>query len=217
MKLSCFGTYMDVSSESNQRQRQKAETRDRILTAAISVFARAGFDAASIATIAAQAGVKKALVQYHFPTKLELWRGAATALLEGRNASLAQFMESSAQANDRDALKPAFTAVIEYTRSNPQWLWFIFHEAASESERRDWLIEHFLKQDYLLGESFIKRCQAAGIMRAGSPLQLLHLISGALTYNLLVAPVTEAATGTDLAANRSIAQQVHLLLEMLAP
>ena len=105
---------------------------------------------------------------------------------------------------------------MECTREKPQWLWFIFHEAAVGSERRDWLIEHFLRQDYLLGETFIRESQAAGIMRAGSPLQLLHLISGALTYHLLVAPVTEAATGSDLAADPAIDQQVDLLLAMLS-
>lgn len=208
---------MDVSSESNQRQRQKAETQQRILAAATRVFARSGFDAASIAAIANEAGVKKALVQYHFPTKDVLWRASATKLLEDRNAKLAQYVQTASPADERDALKPAFVAVIEFTRSNPEWLWFIFHEAAGDSERRDWLIEHFLKNDYVMGEAFIKRCQSAGIIRRGSPLQLLHLISGALTYNLLVAPVTQSATGTDLATNRSIGQQVDLLLEMLAP
>ncbi len=208
---------MDTPAETTSRQRQKAETRHKILCAAITVFARAGFDAASIAGVAEAAGVKKALVQYHFPTKDALWQAAAAQLLEGRNERLAQFLNASAVDQSADTLKPAFTAVVDYTRSNPEWLWFIFHEAAVASERRDWLIEHFLRNDYLLGEAFIRESQAVGIMRDGSPLHLLHLISGALTYSLLVAPVTEAATGTDLAADTAIEQQVELLLAMLAP
>lgn len=206
---------MDTPAETNSRQHRKAETRQRILCAAITLFARQGFDAASIAGIANTAGVKKALVQYHFPTKEGLWRAAASQLLEGRNRQLAAFLETSST-DSPDTLRQAFKAVVEYTRANPQWLWFIFHEAAVGSERRDWLIEHFLRQDYLLGETFIRESQAAGIMRAGSPLQLLHLISGALTYHLLVAPVTEAATGSDLAADPAIDQQVDLLLAMLS-
>ena len=50
-----------------------------------------------------------------------------------------------------------------------------------------------------------------------SPLHLLHLISGALTYNLLVAPQTQLVTGTDLGSEESIAQQVSLLQTLLAP
>jgi AcrR family transcriptional regulator len=207
---------MGTPAETNSRQRQKAETRHRILCAAITVFARGGFDAASIASIADSAGVKKALVQYHFPTKDELWRAAAAQLMEGRNERLARFLEAPS-ADHSDTLKQAFTAVVEHTRANPEWLWFIFHEAAVGSERRDWLIEHFLREDYLLGETFIREAQAAGIVRAGPPLQLLHLISGALTYNLLVAPVTDAATGIDLATDRAIDQQVDVLLAVLSP
>ena len=55
------------------RQQQKEQTREQILEAAIDTFARLGFDGASLADIAAAAGVKKALVQYHFTTKDQLW------------------------------------------------------------------------------------------------------------------------------------------------
>jgi hypothetical protein len=54
-------------------------------------------------------------------------------------------------------------------------------------------------------------------MREGSPLYLLHLISGALTYNLLVAPLTQRVTNIDLASPESIARQVTLLQTLLAP
>ena len=45
-----------------RRQTQRKETHDQILAAAVKVFARAGFEAASLAAIAREAGVKKALV-----------------------------------------------------------------------------------------------------------------------------------------------------------
>ena len=63
-----------------RRQRQRTDTRDQILSAAVKVFARAGFEAASLAAIASEAQVKKALVQYHFSTKEQLWKDAATRL-----------------------------------------------------------------------------------------------------------------------------------------
>lgn len=208
---------MTQPADTNTRQRQKADTQNKILQSAIAEFARAGFEAASLAAIGASAGVKKALVQYHFPSKELLWQAAATRLLTGRNERLAHFMQESSGSAAPESLRPAFTAVVEYTRENPEWLWFMFHEAAIDSERRSWLIEHFLRTDYLLGEDFICQCQAAGLMRSGPPLHILHLISGALTYNLLVAPITLAATGTDLASRESIDQQVDLLLRMLEP
>jgi AcrR family transcriptional regulator len=202
--------------ELNSRQRQREHTRSQILEAAVKVFARSGFEAASLADIAKEASVKKALVQYHFSTKEQLWRDAATHLWTERNARLADVVETSS--DDAGAtMRRGFTALVEFTRENPEWLWFMFHEAAVNGDRLQWLIDNFLREDYRLGELFVSQFQSEGLMREGSPLYLLHLISGALTYNLLVAPQTLRVTQTDLSSEESIAQQVALLQSLLSP
>jgi len=201
----------------NRRDQQRHQTRGRILQAAIGCFAQGGFEATSMAQIASAAGVKKALIQYHFTTKDQLWRDAASRLWSQRNGRLGLFMAQRASGDLSAALRPAFTALVEFTREQPEWLWFMFHEAQVDSPRRSWLIEHFLGDDYAMGQSFVRDCQRQGLIREAPPLHLLHLISGALAYNLLVAPQTREVTGIDLADQASIARQVDLLLELLAP
>ena len=199
------------------RQRQREQTQARILEAAIKVFARSGFEAASLADIAREAGVKKALVQYHFSTKDQLWKDAASRLWNERNECLAELMASSGDNDAITNMRRGFTTLVEFTRENPEWLWFMFHESAVNGERLQWLIDHFLTEDYRLGEAFIREFQSQGLIREGPPLYLLHLISGALTYNLLVAPPTLKVTGTDLSSEASIARQVSLLQSLLVP
>ncbi|QFU76423.1 TetR family transcriptional regulator [Halioglobus maricola] len=199
------------------RQRQRQQTRSHILAAAADAFARAGFEAASLADIAASADVKKALVQYHFSTKEQLWRETALHIWQLRNDAIATRMASCGDSELPRKMREGFTALLEFTREKPQWLWFMFHEAAAQGERQRWLIEHCLAEDYRLGEIFVVEFQKQGLIRAGSPLHLLHLISGALTYNLLVAPSTRLTTGVDLASPAAIAEQVDLLLELLRP
>lgn len=206
-----------ASASAKSREQQRQHTRHRILRAAVRCFAEAGFEAASLARIASDAGVKKALVQYHFTTKEVLWQEAAEQLWSERNERLARFMASRDGASLAQMLRPAFTALVEFTREQPEWLWFMFHEAQGDSPRRRWLLDHFLRDDYKLGQGFVRQCQEQGLIRNASPLHLLHLISGALTYNLLVAPQTLEVTGTDLSSEASIARQVDLLLELLAP
>ncbi|WP_116364448.1 TetR/AcrR family transcriptional regulator [Parahaliea mediterranea] len=206
-----------VKDSITSREQQREQTRQRILQAAIHCFTRSGFAAASMSSIAQAAGVKKALVQYHFTTKDALWQAAATQLWEERNARLAEFTENHGGLPMAERLRPAFTTLVEFTRERPEWMWMMFHEAQGDSPRARWLRRHYLQQDYAMGEHFVRECQRLGLIRQADPLQLLHLISGALTYNLLVAPQTKAITGTNLATAESIAGQVDLLLGMLAP
>jgi AcrR family transcriptional regulator len=203
------------------RKEQREHTRQRILAAAIDVFAQAGFEASSLSDIAARAGVKKALVQYHFSTKEQLWQASASRIWEQRNRELACFIaDTSSARNNTDPqtqMKNAFVAIVKFTRDRPQWLWFMFHEGAVNGDRLQWLIDSFIGRDYAQGQAFIRDYQARGLIRPGSPLQLINLISGALTYNLLVAPQTFRATHADMTADAAISEQVDLLLAMLSP
>ena len=75
-------------------------TRDAVLGAARSRFAEAGFDGASIRTIAAAAGVDPALVLHHFGSKEHLFREAVAwpfdpsalepVILDGGSAGLGE-------------------------------------------------------------------------------------------------------------------------------
>jgi AcrR family transcriptional regulator len=58
-------------------------TRDRLIDAAFAVVAREGLDAASVKTIAAEAGVTSGLLHYHFPCKDAL---LVAALRQGLDA-----------------------------------------------------------------------------------------------------------------------------------
>ena len=198
------------------RRLQREQTLEQILAAAVDIFARAGFEAASLADIANRAGVKKALVQYHFSTKEQLWKAAASHLWQQRNAHMARFIADLNEGDANGRIRQSFTALVEFSRANPQWIWFMFHEAAASGERLQWLVDNCLRDDYRRGEAFVRQSQDRGLLRRGPPQQILHLISGALVYNLLVAPATLLGTGVDLASEEAIAQQVRLLQEMLA-
>ena len=56
---------------------KKIKTKRKILEAAKTIFAKKGFDGSSVDEIASEAGVKKALIFYYYPTKdslfLEAW------------------------------------------------------------------------------------------------------------------------------------------------
>jgi TetR/AcrR family transcriptional regulator len=57
-----------------RRSHDSRATRKSLLSAAAKLFAARGFDGASVAEIAQQAGANKALINYHFGGKLQLYR-----------------------------------------------------------------------------------------------------------------------------------------------
>ena len=62
-------TSKDPHQPPTLRQRQKAETRERILDAARSLFERRGFDGATMRAVASEAGVATGTIFTHFPDK----------------------------------------------------------------------------------------------------------------------------------------------------
>src|SRR5262249_7310624 len=57
-----------------RRSHDSRATRKSLLTAAGKLFAARGFDGASVAEVARQAGANKALINYHFGGTLQLYR-----------------------------------------------------------------------------------------------------------------------------------------------
>ncbi len=72
-------------------QQRSEETRARILDAAVRRFAIAGYDAASVDDICAEAGVSKGAFYHHYPTKqavfLALMQGWLTTIDMGMGAT----------------------------------------------------------------------------------------------------------------------------------
>jgi AcrR family transcriptional regulator len=71
------------------KQDRSRVTRQRLLEAAITCLARDGWSAATVAVIAAEAGISRGAAQHHFPTREELITAALEFMFERRMESLA--------------------------------------------------------------------------------------------------------------------------------
>lgn len=119
------------------RRRRREETRSRLMNAAISVFAHAGFERATVDEIVRQAGFSKGAFYVHFESKDDLFR----AMLEER---ISRQLETFRRGVDHtlpmaDNVRTILSAVFGLVRHDPLWaplfLEFAAHAARNDSVR----------------------------------------------------------------------------------
>ena len=73
---------MERGTRNNAEHHGGNETRDRLLAAAVELFARKGFEATPVRDITAEAGCNVAAVNYHFGSKENLYLEAFRSILD---------------------------------------------------------------------------------------------------------------------------------------
>lgn len=143
-----------------------SDTRSRILAAAARGFARKGFAGASLDEVAAEAGVTKGAVYWHFAGKNDLF----FALLDARCAEMDQTLPALAEAakaagkaagNPKVALVSFISNIVRRLAADPDWP-RLFIEFFGQT--RDAAVRQRLGQRYL--DSY---ADAAALIGAGIP------------------------------------------------
>ena len=113
------------------------DTKTRILDAADAVFVRRGIDGARMQEIADHAGVNKALLHYHFRTKVDLAQAVWLRIASSFAPGIMEMLASDLPLHDKiDQFVDAYHTRL--TR-HPYLLAYVISEAA----RRPEMLEHF--------------------------------------------------------------------------
>jgi len=72
-------------------QKRSQETRNLIISEAIKLFCRSGYDATGVAEICQAAGISKGAFYHHFPSKQDLFLAIVDQWLQGVNSQLLSF------------------------------------------------------------------------------------------------------------------------------
>jgi TetR/AcrR family transcriptional regulator len=147
----------------------------KILKAGESVFSRRGFDGATTAEIAREAGVAKATVHYYFKTKEDLYTGVLDRIHVIWEEAL---NDINADADPSEAFSRYIARKMRYSRQYPELTRLWMMEVLSGARR----IEHFLRvrSRNLLDEkaTVIRRWIADGKMDEVDPIHIFFMIWG---------------------------------------
>jgi TetR/AcrR family transcriptional regulator len=111
-------------------RRSGEETRAAILAAAERHFAERGFEAARLEDIAADVGIRRAAIFYHFPDKQELYAAVLDEVLGGMASALPSGGDTVAR------LEVAMGIWIDYVAARPTLARLMLREAASAQPGR---------------------------------------------------------------------------------
>ena len=147
--------------------------RARILQAAEALFAERGFSGATMAAIAARAGLPKANLHYYFGTKQALYRAVLDSIMA---LWLEAFGEITEESDPSEALAGYIRAKIAYSRDRP----LASRIFAGEIIRGAPILEDFLKGELRLWveqkSAVLRRWADAGRIDPIEPAHLFFLI-----------------------------------------
>jgi AcrR family transcriptional regulator len=171
--------------------------RARILAAARSAFAARGYDGASTAAIARDAGVTQPLVHYHFATKEELWRAVVVEAL----SELDRFSDEVAASRDgQDGathLESMMRQFVSFVATHPDVGRILIVDGARAGERLGWLIDEALGWRLRGLEEALEAGVTAGLLKPLPPALVALAFVAAAGYPFQVPEVLARVYGLD--------------------
>jgi len=159
-----------------RRPRRGSEgLRKRLLDSALAEFAEHGFAGASTRSIAARADAHQPQINYHFDSKLTLWRATVDRLM----AELDEQLVSPPGASLREQAVATIRSFVGFAARRPELNRIMIHEGTADTERLRWIVERHLRPRH---EAFIalwKKLVARGEARDVSPKLIHHILFGA--------------------------------------
>jgi TetR/AcrR family transcriptional regulator len=197
------------------RRGKRGQGRERILAAALELFASQGFDAVSTTDIAEKAGSSQSVVLYHFKTKQELWRAAMRNLFE--SVSIRPTLEGSMY-KDLDSsskLRVLLRGFVLASARHPELGRVINREGASNNERMQWLFEELAKPTYDVFGALFAEGAAQGVLKKYPPAMLTLVAHGAAACIFNLSSITTMLLGTDPFQRDIVELQADIIVDVL--
>ena len=190
-------------------------TRERILDAALEVFAERSFDGASTRGIAHRAEVTQPLLTYHFTTKVELWRAAVDRLFALLAATLDDRLRGLRGVDEVTVVRLVLREFIFFSARHPELHRIITAECRSETPRMDWLVERHVRPLYERLVTGFERLAAEGHLPAIPVAHLYYIVTGAGATMFVLGPECKRLTGLDPSSEEVIEAHADAVTTLL--
>jgi AcrR family transcriptional regulator len=140
------------------------DTREKIVEAALEVFADKGFDASSTREIASRVGVNHGLIPYYFGSKQKLWRAAVDHAFLEMQGEIDAMDDRQDEPGPRERAARMIRAHVRFVARRPAFVRLMYEEGKRRGERMRWMVDRHIKPLY----EAVVRIQSQ-VPRPGSP------------------------------------------------
>lgn len=157
-----------------------AQTRERIVAAALEAFAGNGFQGARMRDIAARAGVPLGLLQYHYGGKLGLWRAAVDRAFAELHSGLAEILDDPVPADESERMRLLIHRYVHFVARNPEFVRLMHDEGKRRGPRMRWIVDRHVKKLFERLASLFERSRALGLVPSDiDPVHFVYVLAGA--------------------------------------
>jgi AcrR family transcriptional regulator len=154
------------------------DSRDRILDAALVIFAADGFDGATTRDIAARAEVNLGLIKYYFDSKLKLWQAAVDLAFGNLHDALAGLDDSAEDERGRAAA--LIRGYVRFVARHPEFVRLMHEEGKRSGTRMRWLVDRHVRPLYERLTARLRSAQKRGVLPARiDPVHFFYILIGA--------------------------------------
>lgn len=195
-------------------QQRSLDTRERLVDAALAVFAAQGFEGATTREIARRAGVALAALPYHFTTKEALWRAAADRIFGQLGSTIARRLDGLAGVDRPTQLRLVLREFVRFSAAQPELHRFMIQEGFTPSPRLAWLVETHVRPVYEFVRTITEAAQRDGLVPVGRPEHLHYILIGAATSPYVLGAEFALLTGDDPRKEALVEEHVATLERM---
>ncbi len=203
--------------------RRKTRTNNRptdmlkrdILAAALTAFARDGYDGASLMDIAAAADTGHPLLLYHFGSKEALWRQVMEHIFEELKSNYSAVVELSRDLSGVDGLKMFIRAFVQFSAKHPERVTLVLAEMRADSERLEWLTTEYMFPLHAQLNALFDRVEAEGRLKPIPRPNLVHILIGSVATLFMAAPLLRRIYGLEAHSPETVSAHADWIIEML--
>jgi AcrR family transcriptional regulator len=179
---------------------QNPNAREAILAAALSAFARGGFDGASLPKIAKMANVAPPLIHYYFGSKDTLWRETVDYSLGKLRQESAGICSATRSLAPLDRLRALLQSITLFAARWPDQFGMVMAEARADSDRFAWVQEHYTGVIFADVLSILQDAKDRNMIKDVALDQLASMLIGGIFVSFTFNPaVSNTADMTKLA------------------